>query len=446
MVKVKVQCIEKTRDRAGNITQYVMKDENGKIDYLARDQMLKMLKNKNYEVINLQIDAAGRIVDKAMNLEKAAQGNNVQKALELSCKMLAQGKDIGFGSISYNGKTWDLLSEKRINNLLSAGGQKIYPIDFVNTFQNYICKRGGIASYCLHVKSKDGAVDMFNFCINNSEILLKGFIQEYADGYEKYLKPENYIIEAYRVDNRQPVNTYVEPDMRIVGTGDKAQKTDRLALNKKNESTDDLTIVLTNGLNLVPKMYDTEYLSKLQSKCKELISNGYMFTHIYSRHAGNVKYNYIIFYTKNDLGTVDRKIYTTIENMVNSYNSVSEAVQDLEMKDTRFGIVDLLDDTIIHAFGDETKMQNYIKQQLDESNCIDCNSLINYIFRNVNNNRLYDYGNFSRKRSYNEFNNQYRKVVKQQSKKNRGNGRQNWFNKLLEKLNLNNSILGMYSR
>ena len=442
MAKVKEQCIEKTRDRAGNITQYVMKDENGKVDYLNRDQMLKMLKNKNYEVVNLQIDKAGRIVDKAVELEKVAQGNNVQKALELSYQMLAQGKDIGFGSISYNGKTWDLLSEKRINNILSAGGQKIYPIDFVNTFQNYICKRGGLAPYCLHVKSKDGAVDMFNFCINNSEILLKGFIQEYADGYEKYLKPENYMIEAYRVDNsKQSVNTYVEPDMSLVGTGDKSQKTEKLTLNKKNEYTDDLTLALTNGLDLLPVMYNTEYLNKLQSKCEELISNGYMFTHMYSRHTGKIKYNYIIFYTKKDTGTVDRKIYTTIENMINSYSSVSEAVQDLEMKDTRFGIVDLLDDAIIHAFGDEVKIQNYIKQQLNESNSIDCNSLLNYIFRNINMNRLYDYGNFSRRRSYNEFNNQYRKVVKQQRKKSNG-----LVNRVLKIFNLENSILGMYDR
>lgn len=442
MAKVKVQCIEKTRDRVGNITQYVIKDEYGKVDYLNRDQMLKMLKNKNYEVVNLQIDKAGRIVDKAVELEKVAQGNNVQKALELSYQMLAQGKDIGFGSISYNGKTWDLLSEKRINNILSAGGQKIYPIDFVNTFQNYICKRGGLSPYCLHVKSKDGAVDMFNFCINNSEILLKGFIQEYADGYEKYLKPENYMIEAYRVDNsKQSVNTYVEPDMSLVGTGDKSQKIEKLTLNKKNEYTDDLTLALTNGLDLLPVMYNTEYLNKLQSKCEELISNGYMFTHMYSRHTGKIKYNYIIFYTKKDTGTVDRKIYTTIENMINSYSSVSEAVQDLEMKDTRFGIVDLLDDAIIHAFGDEVKIQNYIKQQLNESNSIDCNSLLNYIFRNINMNRLYDYGNFSRRRSYNEFNNQYRKVVKQQRKKSNG-----LVNRVLKIFNLENSILGMYDR
>lgn len=56
-------------------------------------------------------------------------------------------------------------------------------------------------------------------------------------------------------------------------------------------------------------------------------------------------------------------------------------------------------------------------------------------------NRLYDYGNFSRRRSYNEFNNQYRKVVKQQRKKSNG-----LVNRVLKIFNLENSILGMYDR
>lgn len=238
MVKVKVQCIEKTRDRAGNITQYVVKDENGKIDYLARDQMLKMLKNKNYEVINLQIDAAGRIVDKAVEVEKSIplDVDNIQRALDLSYNMLAQGKDIGFGFINYNGLTWDLMSEKKIKKVLDSGRQKIYPIDFASKFQNYAYQKGALAPYCLHVKSKDGAVEMVNFCLNKSEIRLKGFIQEYTNGCEQYMKPENYVIAAYRLDNpNQPVNTYAEPDMSLVGTGGKSQKTDKLQLNKKNK-------------------------------------------------------------------------------------------------------------------------------------------------------------------------------------------------------------------
>ena len=257
--KIKVYCINKVRNSRGVINEYVIRDQSGNACSLKRSDMAKMLKNKQYEVVNLQLDSLGRIVDKAVTEEK--------------------------------------------------------------------------------------------------------------------------------------------------------------------EQLNEAEMALIQGINLVNHMNDMNYMNKLQAASMSLLSKGYKFTHIYSRRLGNTKFNYIIFYGGDSSEKTDREIYVTIERMIKSYGTVNEAVQDLEMKDTRFGIVDLLDDAIIHAFGDEEKIQSYIRQQIKQSDCSDSTSLLNYIFRDIDNNRLYGYGNFKRKRDYNEFNNQFKKVMKQDGVSNRSSSK-----------------------
>ena len=132
--------------------------------------------------------------------------------MDIAYKMLERGSDIGFGFIKYNGQTIDLMSEKRINEALKKFGVNMDPIEVAQCFENYIVQSGDKQPNKLHIKSKDGAINMINYCFGAAEIKLKGFIEEYAGGQEKYMNPDNYII------NSSTGIVYNTPDMSIVST------------------------------------------------------------------------------------------------------------------------------------------------------------------------------------------------------------------------------------
>ena len=224
-------CINKNRDNKGKIQTYVLQDDQGNVFEVTGQQIKANMNLKHFNITNLQLDKAGRLVDKAVKVE---QTDNVQKALEVAYQMLLQGRDMGFGFININGVTWDLMSEKKIKQILNNSGQTIYPIDFASRFENYVRQLGGVTPCCIYIKSKDGAVEMVNYCINKSEIRLKGFIQEYAGGDKRYLNPNNYIFRAYKLNSPDnSISYYVEPDMSKVGT----KNVSNLNLNKdRNES------------------------------------------------------------------------------------------------------------------------------------------------------------------------------------------------------------------
>ncbi|MBR4981944.1 MAG: hypothetical protein IKY94_05240 [Lachnospiraceae bacterium] len=65
-----VYCIEKIRNSAGSIVEYVMSDESGNVCNFKRKGMLDLLNNRSYNVMNLQLSSDGRIVDKTMKNEQ----------------------------------------------------------------------------------------------------------------------------------------------------------------------------------------------------------------------------------------------------------------------------------------------------------------------------------------------------------------------------------------
>ncbi len=95
MAKIEVYCIEKHRDRNGAITEYVMGDKLGDTMTFDRKGVIKLIKDKKYDVVNLQIDAAGRVVDKEYKNDaqiKAIQ--NKSKATDINTVF-----DIAYGSL-----------------------------------------------------------------------------------------------------------------------------------------------------------------------------------------------------------------------------------------------------------------------------------------------------------------------------------------------------------
>ena len=202
-------CINKNRDNKGKIQTYVLQDDQGNVFEVTGQQIKANMNLKHFNITNLKLDKAGRLVDKV---------DRHTKGLEMAYQMLLQGKDIGFGCIEYQGKAWDLMSDKRIKKALKEDGITEIPIKVADKFEKYVIQKGIPNVYCLHIKSKDGKVNMKNYCLNGCEILMRGFISSYAKGSEYYLRPENYVVEAYILgSSNQPVrNIYIAPDFSTV--------------------------------------------------------------------------------------------------------------------------------------------------------------------------------------------------------------------------------------
>lgn len=70
---MKVKCINKVRDGKRNIVKYQLMDENGNKIEATSKEIKEEIKAGKYEFINLQIDKAGRLVDKAVAKDKPAK-------------------------------------------------------------------------------------------------------------------------------------------------------------------------------------------------------------------------------------------------------------------------------------------------------------------------------------------------------------------------------------
>lgn len=66
-MRVKIKCIKKNRDAKGNIKSYLLLKETGEVIEATGQQIKSEMAANNYEFINLQIDKAGRLVDKALH-------------------------------------------------------------------------------------------------------------------------------------------------------------------------------------------------------------------------------------------------------------------------------------------------------------------------------------------------------------------------------------------
>jgi hypothetical protein len=64
-MSVKVKCIKKNRDDKGRIVSYILSDAKGQTIAVTGQQIRNEMQLNRYEFINLQIDKAGRLVDKA---------------------------------------------------------------------------------------------------------------------------------------------------------------------------------------------------------------------------------------------------------------------------------------------------------------------------------------------------------------------------------------------
>lgn len=78
---MKVRCLGKNRDSKGNIVNYNLIDETGHQFQATGKQIKVEMQSGRYEFINLQIDKAGRLIDKAETKEQSAMTIEMQAEL-----------------------------------------------------------------------------------------------------------------------------------------------------------------------------------------------------------------------------------------------------------------------------------------------------------------------------------------------------------------------------
>ena len=78
MAAIKLYCLEKHRDKNGAVIEYLMGVERGDTGCFDRKGVIALIKDKKYDVVNLQVDKLGRVVDKEIKDEKSIV-NNINK-------------------------------------------------------------------------------------------------------------------------------------------------------------------------------------------------------------------------------------------------------------------------------------------------------------------------------------------------------------------------------
>lgn len=225
---MKIKCINKNRDRNGNIISYTLQDESGRIFEADGKQIKKEMKSKNYDFVNLQINRAGRLVDKAVHNEITDNLKNaVYREFEKAYRALMNGKDVEFGFIDRGDKFFTLSCEHKVDKVIEKDAKliELYMSTILSSFRNYICNKG-LIPYELRITSNDGVVKVVVFNIKpQAEFSLssdkKGsnddFVARYLDSRDYYYNSKNYNIVAFKLDNpNQMLNTYVGENMSII--------------------------------------------------------------------------------------------------------------------------------------------------------------------------------------------------------------------------------------
>lgn len=234
-----LRCTYKVRDNRGSIKQYVLQDNYGNTLSLSRQETLKMLRNKQYKVTNLQIDSLGRIVEK----KEVKTVNNIVKengklfaAFKEAYNNLQNGKELVFCFMDLGERFFTSSCEHQIRNVAdNLGLSEVYLSEIEPAFEKFIIQSGGNIPYKMHIKSKDGAFEEIILSINkdieNDD--LHEFVRDYMGNKDCYKRAANYNVRVYRIDApNQSIKCYVAPDMSLITTKQDSQQRHQNSQNK----------------------------------------------------------------------------------------------------------------------------------------------------------------------------------------------------------------------
>lgn len=183
MGKTVCKCINKRRDARGNIVSYDLQLGNGQIINLQSTEVKKYVKSNKLEITNLQIDKAGRLVDKAVEkvqLQKTADNVDLEvmysRLLVLAYKILQKGNMVKLGYVTYENEKVEMFERTMADYMKKLCGKTCYPgiegVELAKRFRAALLSQGIYPNwFCL--ESKDSRFVMCAFCYGNINTTLE---------------------------------------------------------------------------------------------------------------------------------------------------------------------------------------------------------------------------------------------------------------------------------
>lgn len=91
---IKAKCISKNRDNNGVIKSYTLQDVNGKTMNVTGQQIKQAITNGQIEIINLQIDRAGRLIDKPVDCKEKTSNISIEQQTEIFIKFIQEARKL----------------------------------------------------------------------------------------------------------------------------------------------------------------------------------------------------------------------------------------------------------------------------------------------------------------------------------------------------------------
>lgn len=166
MGALKLQCVQKIRDGQGNVVEYIISDGHSYTERLDRQGVKRLLKDKRYDVINLQIDKLGRVVEKPLaksfleNAKMAAIFDSAYKWITTKGMVWIKGTSMGISEMS---KPFNLLSKKMDVEKLQS------------QFESYIYNKYGVKVTKLKVEDSKNGWYHIEYGVPYTEFLMAGY-------------------------------------------------------------------------------------------------------------------------------------------------------------------------------------------------------------------------------------------------------------------------------
>ena len=132
------ECLEKIKDKKGKIVEYIFYNEYGKELKKSTEEVVGDLQNNNNEYVNLQLNKAGKIIDKPINKDgkfNAEIQDLIKMATESSCSLRS--------SINIRGSKisdWQRICLSDIPNSIRNLKEKGYSMNLINELFNLAAK------------------------------------------------------------------------------------------------------------------------------------------------------------------------------------------------------------------------------------------------------------------------------------------------------------------
>lgn len=204
---MKVECIDKYYCN-NKVVGYMLQDEAGNISRLTKEQTKQGILSKELDVLNLQVDSLGRVVDK--------------KIIDDSSNMSEEQKWIYLFEYWYKHIPYDWI-KFTVHNFDNRGAKTIYPPGYEDVFGNtpkymqdgakvagrfekYIKEKYNCLPFKLEVRSKNGLVYWINYvmCMDKPDGAQAALTLDWQNNYGKekeyYLNPSNYGIRSSSLD------------------------------------------------------------------------------------------------------------------------------------------------------------------------------------------------------------------------------------------------------